>query len=92
MTPTDYAIAELACWEQALQDQREAEAQLSAARQHRRAQRIHELLPQVRALKTRADLLLAEAVKVKCAFRDERFVTAWVSSTQSHVLEDEPGE
>jgi hypothetical protein len=92
VTPTDYATAELASWEQALRLQRELEEQLQEARQKGHNDRILDLMPEVRALRTRADLLLAEAVKVKCEFRDERFLTAWVSSTQSHFLEDGMGE
>lgn len=92
MTPTDYASAELATWEQALQAQRELEDQLRAARLKGQPGRIIALMPQVNASRTQADLLLAAAVKVKCDFRDERLVTAWVSSTQSHFLEDGTGE
>ena len=92
MTPTDYAHSELATWEQALREQREAEEQLNAARQKRQPQRVLDLMPQVEALRLRADLLLAEAVMAKCEFSDQRFVTAWVSSTQAHGLDDAGGE
>ena len=88
MTPTDYAHAELASWEQALQEQRRVEQQLEAARLKGRPQRVLELMPQVHASRTKADLLLAEAVMAKCEFSDQRFVTAWASSTQSHGLDD----
>jgi hypothetical protein len=92
VTPTDYAHSELATWEQALREQRQAEEQLDAARKQRRPVRVLELMPQVHALRVRADLLLAEAVMAKCEFADQRFVTAWVSSTQAHALDDIGGE
>lgn len=88
MTPTDYAHSELATWEQALREQRQAEEQLEAARRQRRHARVLELMPQVQALRIRADLLLADAVMTKCEFSDQRLVTAWVSSTQAHALDD----
>ena len=80
MTPSDYAHEELALWERALQDQREAERGLQNARSERARSRVQELLPQVHALTTRADLLLAEAVRVKCTFRDHSFRAAPVST------------
>lgn len=69
MSPTDFAAVELALWEQALQEQRDAERKLQEARRRRRP-RIYALLNQVEVLRMRADLLLADAVKVKCTFRD----------------------
>jgi serine protease inhibitor ecotin len=92
VTPTEYADFELACWEQALREQRQAEDHLNAARQKGLTRRVLELMPQVHALRLRADLLLAEAVTVKCEFSDQRLVTAWVSTTQSHGLDDAGGE
>jgi hypothetical protein len=92
VTPTDYAIAELTSWEQALRLQRELEEQLQAARQKNLPEAVLDLMPQVQVSRTRADLLLARAVKVKCEFRDQRFITAWVSSTQSHFLDDGTSE
>jgi hypothetical protein len=73
MTPSEYAQEELALWEQALREQREVEMQLQEARKARARSRVQELLPQVHALTTRADLLLARAVNVKCTFRDHPF-------------------
>jgi hypothetical protein len=73
MTPSEYAQDELAVWESALREQRAAERQLQSARSERARSRVQELLPQVHALTTRADLLLADAVKVKCTFRDHCF-------------------
>jgi hypothetical protein len=81
-TPSDYAAEELAMWEQALREQRSAEDELKAARRSGPPPRVFELLPQVDALRTRADLLLAEAVKVKCTFRDHRTRGAWAGTTQ----------
>lgn len=68
MTPTDYAAEELALWEEALKEQRHAERQLTAA-SSTKAHAHWKLLRQVEALRTRADLLLAHAVEIKCAFR-----------------------
>lgn len=72
MTSTDYALEELAIWEQALREQRELEEVLGEARRRQRPQHVIELMPQVQALRTRADLLLAEAVKVKCSFSNQK--------------------
>lgn len=46
------------------------------------AVRVLELLPEVCALRTRADLLLATAVKVKCVFRDHSFIDVEAGTTQ----------
>jgi hypothetical protein len=51
--------------------------------------RARELLPQVHALTTRADLLLAEAVKVKCTFRDDTTTRVWASTTQTGELQQD---
>jgi hypothetical protein len=64
-----YAAEELSLWEPALREQRRAEEELDGARRIRRPKLVIELMPVVQALKTRADLLLAEAVKVKYSFR-----------------------
>jgi hypothetical protein len=69
MTATDYAEVELALWQGALQEQHQAEEELQQARHERQRSRVRELLPQVHALATRSDLLLAEAVRIKCMFR-----------------------
>jgi hypothetical protein len=90
MTPSDYAYEELQLWEQALREQRQAEEQLQNARQRRARARVRELLAQVHALTTRADLLLAEAVKVKCTFRDDRL--AGVSASTTRPSEVTPSE
>lgn len=92
MTPSDYAAEELALWEHALVEQREAERDLDRARDKGQTKRVLELMPQVQALRTRADLLLAEAIKIKCTFRDDSMVTAWVSSTQPSAFEEQPGQ
>jgi hypothetical protein len=70
-------------WEAALREQRQAEDQLELARQRGPHPRVTELLTHVEALRTRADLLLAEAVKVKCTFRDHTFPGFWASTTSS---------
>jgi hypothetical protein len=73
VTPTDFAAEEIALWEQALREQQFVEEVVTAARATRQMARVIELAPEVRALRTRADLLLAEAIKVKCTFRDHRW-------------------
>lgn len=70
MTGSEYAAEELALWEAALREQREAERRLELARQPPYPADFYELLYEVDNLRSRADLLLAEAVKVKCAYRD----------------------
>jgi hypothetical protein len=70
MTPSEYAADELALWERALRDQRDAESQLEMASLIRNPREMHELRYVVASLRTRADLLLAEAVRVMCAYRD----------------------
>jgi hypothetical protein len=92
VTPTDYAVEELAIWEQALRTQREAETEFDEARRERRPQRVIELMPQLQALRTRTDLLLAEAVKAKCSFTEQKIVRAWAGSTQPGALHDETTE
>jgi hypothetical protein len=69
MIPSDYAVAELALWEQALREQRDAEIKLAAARRAKRGKELYKLLNQVEALRNRADLLVAQAVEVKRSFR-----------------------
>lgn len=81
MTPSEFAAEELAQWEVALHQQRDAEQELDKARAARAWVRVIKLRPQVRSLRTRADLLLAQAVNVKCTFRDHRM-----------VVDDEPTE
>jgi hypothetical protein len=89
MTPTNYAAEELAMWQEALREQRDAEALLAVARANRSPDRF-ELATRVEALSTRADLLLANASRVKAVFRDHTLPVEWVSSTQSE-LHDGPG-
>lgn len=76
MTPTEYAAEKLAQWKRALQEQREAEAALAAARKKRKHELILELMPQVEFLRTMADLLLADAVKAKCLLGDQIFLAS----------------
>lgn len=73
MTPTDFAAEELALWEQALRDQKRAEEDFNAAHIRGPSRSGVELLRELHARRTKADLLLAKAVKVKCAFRDRGF-------------------
>jgi hypothetical protein len=88
VTPTDYAAEELSLWEQALREQRQAEEELDRARRQRRPKRVIELMPALQALRTRADLLLAEAVKVKCSFTAQKLLTHWGSTTLPGPLQD----
>ena len=59
---TGDAAEKLAIWELAMKTLHAAERQLEAARRKRNAD-VYPLLTQVEALRTRADLLLVEAVK-----------------------------
>jgi hypothetical protein len=70
VTPTDYAAEEIALWEEALREQRLVEEQISAARSKRQMTNVLEPGSKLRVLRTTADLLLADAVKVKRTFRD----------------------
>lgn len=70
ITPSEFAIDELALWTRALREQREAEDELDAARAVTGSPLLYELIELVGVLRTRTDLLLAEAVRVMCAFRD----------------------
>ena len=85
--PMKYAAKELARWQSALNEQREAERHLNEIR--RRGPRSHavQLLYRVERLRTRADLLLAEAVGVMCAFRDGRVNADAPTSTRMDLPE-----
>lgn len=78
MTPGDYAAEKLAMWKRALQEQRDAESALAAARKARKHALILELMPLVDLLRDKADLLLADAVKVQCLLRDQPFPSGWL--------------
>lgn len=88
MTPTDYASYELALWQGALSEQRELEDDVNAARKCGDWVRVVELRAELEGQRTRADLLLAEAVKVKCTFRDHQFSAADLEPTQPDALRD----
>ena len=77
-------------WEQALQEQREAERELEAVRRRGPRERIFELLPEVHAARVRADLLLADAVKVKCTYRGGAITIATLTSVESPADQEEP--
>lgn len=70
MTPTDFAADELALWERAMEQQHAAQRQLERARNRGSLLKVFQILRELRHLRTRADLLLAHAVKRKCAARD----------------------
>ncbi len=93
MTPTEYAAYEISIWEAALEQHREVAArQLDLARRKGPRGRVIALIPQVEALRTKADLLLAEAVKVKCTFRDDRIMMAWFTSEQPLEVAERAGD
>lgn len=76
MTPNEYAAEKLAAWKRALQEQREIEAALAAARKERKHELILALMPEVEFLRTKADLLLADAVKARCLLGDQPFLAS----------------
>jgi hypothetical protein len=75
MTPTDFAAKELAMWQEALGEQRIAEQELERISWAWVNDRALEKLSEVEDLRTRADLLLAGAVKVKYKYREQGFKT-----------------
>lgn len=97
MTPNQYASQKLELWKQALHEQRDAEAALAAARRKKRHELILSLIPQVEFLRTKADLLLADAVKARCLLDDEPFlasewmITAPDASSDGSDHEDDCG-
>jgi hypothetical protein len=72
MKPSDFAVEELALWERALQEQREAEERLILARATVAGPALMEMVEQVQELRTKADLLLANAARVKAQYRETR--------------------
>jgi len=70
MTPSEFSEDEFAEWEAALQAQRAAEHQLHAAFGTASPEELERLLQRVRTLRTRADLMLADAVHLKCSYRN----------------------
>jgi hypothetical protein len=88
VTPTDFAADELALWERALEKQHAAERQLERARSRGSLLKMFQILRQLRHLRTRADLLLAHAVKTKCAVRDDWVESDRLTSTQLGLPED----
>lgn len=81
MTPTEYAEARIAQWKRALQEQRDVEASLATARKNRNHELILELQPQVESLRTKADLLLADAVKAKSLLGDQFVPSEWLMTS-----------
>lgn len=75
MTPSEFAEDEFAEWDDALLAQRMAERQLEAALPTASPEELAALLRQVRALRTRADLMLADAVHLKCSYRDSKMAS-----------------
>lgn len=92
VTPTEFAEIELALWEQALRAQQDAELRLERARHKGPRERVFALMSEVEALRTRADLLLAEAVRVKCSFRDGGAESDEFTSTRMGLVDREGNE
>lgn len=72
MTPSEFAEDEFAEWDEALLAQRMAERDLEQALPTASPEELAALLGQVRALRIRADLMLADAVQLKCSYRDSK--------------------
>ncbi|HEY0887244.1 MAG TPA: hypothetical protein VGE20_18265 [Ramlibacter sp.] len=72
MTPSEFAEDEFAEWDEAMLAQRMAERALEAAMPTASPDELAALLEQVRALRSRADLMLADAVQLKCSYRDSK--------------------
>jgi hypothetical protein len=70
MDASDFAEEELERWQTALNEQREAERLAERARITGDKAELARLLRLVDKLRARADLALAEAVSLKCAYRD----------------------
>lgn len=87
MTEQEFAAEELREWEAALREQREAEYDLLVAWRSGDRQRLAHQLSVVGLLRQRADLLLAEAVRVMCAFREGHDPRVWLASTQMGLPE-----
>lgn len=83
MTPSEFAEDEFAQWDEAMLAQRMAERQLQAALATASPEELAALLEHVRSLRTRADLLLADAVQLKCSYRDSKMATleSWGTDT-----------
>lgn len=75
MTPSEFAEDEFAEWDEALLAQRMAERALEVAMPTASSDELAALLRQVRALRIRADLLLADAVQLKCSYRDSKMAS-----------------
>ena len=86
MTPVEYAAEKLERWKRALHEQRDCEAALALARKKRNHGLILELMPQVEFLRTKADLLLADAVKAKSLLGDQAFIPSeWLITAPDQV-------
>lgn len=88
MTPGEYAKKELSRWQHALEEQRRAEAALDAATKARRHALIMELMPKVDLLQTKADLLLADTVKLMCLMRDGALPSDWLITEPDTSADD----
>jgi hypothetical protein len=70
MDASDFAEDELERWQAALDAQRQAERLAEEARRTGDRAELARLLDTCEKLRVRADLFLAEAVSLKCAYRD----------------------
>lgn len=82
MTPSEFAEDEFAQWDEALLAQHMAERALEAAMPTASPEELEALLRQVRLLRTRADLMLADAVQLKCSYRDSKLAAleSWATN------------
>jgi hypothetical protein len=70
MDASDFAEEELERWQPAVDAQRQAERLAEEARRTGDRAELARLLAMSEKLRVRADLFLAEAVSLKCAYRD----------------------
>lgn len=91
MTPLEFAAEKHAMWQRALREQRDAEALLAAARKKQNHHLILELMPKVAFLRTKADLLLADAVKIMCLWREQSALSSGCAS-RDPLCEGRDGE
>lgn len=89
MTPTDFAAEELSLWERALDKQHAAERQLERARNRGSLLKMFHIVRQLRHLRTHADLLLAQAIRKKCAARDDWVERDRMTSTLFGFADDQ---
>lgn len=73
MDPSEFVAEELDAWQRALRGQDQAERDAEDARRAGDPAKFADALNRVEKLRIKADLLLAEAVSLKCSYRDSRW-------------------